>query len=180
MGQYLALETITTTTGHTQFNWQEMKDTSHKTDDTKSPQQWQETHTYSTNPINTNTKTDPLADILSTINKNPTGYVIRQTTNINHKDGQYNEKISIIRTNNKRQRKKNNAIKGQILVTSKEHVFQEIIKLHSREVKYKGLDWDELQKNQTDWHMCSSKNKPGQHISCTNKCHTANCIILQF
>ena len=41
-----------------------------------------------------NIKTDPLVEIPSTINKNPTAYAIRQTTNINNKDGQYNEQIN--------------------------------------------------------------------------------------
>ena len=46
-----------------------------------------------------NIKTDLLVEILSTINKNPTAYTIRQTTNINIKDGQYNEQMN----NNKNQ-----------------------------------------------------------------------------
>ena len=38
-----------------------------------------------------NTRTDPLADILSNINKNPTAYATVQTPNINNSSGQYNE-----------------------------------------------------------------------------------------
>ena len=41
-----------------------------------------------------NIKTDRLVEILNTINKNPTAYAIRQTTNINNKDGQCNEQIN--------------------------------------------------------------------------------------
>ena len=41
-----------------------------------------------------NIKTDPLVEILNAINKNATAYTIRQTTNINNKDGQCDEQIN--------------------------------------------------------------------------------------
>ena len=41
--------------------------------------------------MQSNTRTDPLADILSNINKNPTAYATIQTPNINNSSGQYNE-----------------------------------------------------------------------------------------
>ena len=51
-----------------------------------------------------NIKTDPLAEIFNTINKIPTAYANRQTTNINNKDGQYNEQIN--KNNNQQQEAK--------------------------------------------------------------------------
>ena len=50
-----------------------------------------------------NIKTDPMVKILNTININPTAYAIRQTININNKDGQYNEQID---NNNQQQEAK--------------------------------------------------------------------------
>ena len=50
-----------------------------------------------------NIKTDPLAEIVNTININSTAYAIRQTANINNKDGQYNEQID---NNNQQQEAK--------------------------------------------------------------------------
>ena len=38
-----------------------------------------------------NTRTDPLVDIHSNINKNPTAYTTVQTPNINNSSGQYHE-----------------------------------------------------------------------------------------
>ena len=90
-----------------------------------------------------NIKTDLLAEILSTVNKNPIAYAIRQTTNINSKDGQYNEQIN--NNNNQQEAKEKEQCNKRTDISHKQGagVLRDN-KLHSREVKYKGLDWDEL------------------------------------
>ena len=86
-------------------------------------------HTYSTNPINTNIKTDPLAEILNNISKNPAVYTNRQAININNKDEQCNEQI-----NNKSLQQEAKAIEQ---CTKRAYISQkeEIINLPFKEVK---------------------------------------------
>ena len=64
---------------------------SHATDDTLITSITADTHLQYQSTKQSNTRTDPLADILSNINKNPTAYATVQTPNINYSGGQYNK-----------------------------------------------------------------------------------------
>ena len=58
-----------------------MTDASHTTDDTLNPQMTVDAYLQNQSNKNSNIKTDPLAEILNNINKNPAAYTNRQPIN---------------------------------------------------------------------------------------------------
>ena len=125
------------------------------------------------------TRTDPLADILSSINKNPTAYVTVQTLSSNNISGQYNEQPNSIwkeEVKDKEQynsRTDNNHRQGNTSITrDNKTMFQDSEVLKTRS------GW--VVKKQTDWHMPNNNHKSGQHVSCINKCSMAGSVISWF
>ena len=95
-----------------------------------------------------NTKTDPLTEILNIINRNPAIYVTRQGRIINNTCEQYNEQTTKKKLFKRRQTL-NKTIKRQTTVRR-----EEVLK----KVKLIEQDLDTLSENQTDLHVCSHSN----------------------
>ena len=94
-------------TDHTQYNLPPMADISHTTDGTITV----DTYLQYQSTKQSHTRTDPLADILNNINKNPTAYVTTNAPSNNSHSGQYHEQTN---TSQKEANDKNNIIQWQM------------------------------------------------------------------
>ena len=95
-----------------------------------------------------NTKTDPLTEILNNINRNPAIYTTRQVRSINSTCEQYNEqttnKTVQEEANIEQDNKKKTAVRREEVLKKTKSIEQ---------------DLDTLSENQTDSHICSHSNR---------------------